>query len=762
VRSLARQAYRLWLVSWSILACGVLAALAGLLAILGGVQVAGLAALLAGCGCCLAAAAQLKALRPRRYLHGCRTAGAAILHETLESLPLAVALTRGNRVVDCNRAFDELFGKGEDGGRGLAFETLAAHPAGQALLTHSIRALPAEHEPLDLRVELRRHDGTTLWCRVMGRPCWQPGFAAGDIAWAILDIDAVKRGDTILMQALLELQATFDNALTGIAFLDPQGVIRRCNRRAAALFGWSVEELTGQNCRVVHASEQTLKAFWQVANAALAEQGAYAGEMELLRRDGQPVWCALQGKRVSRADPDQGTVWVFEDISARKAAEQALRESEARFRELVELSSDEYWEQDAAFRFLVSPMSGSWLQSFPPDHLLGRTRWELPGVTGPSEQEWAEHRAVLEAHRPFRQFEYALLDAQGQQHWVSVNGVPVFERDGSFAGYRGTGQDITARKRAELALRQLALEQQAVLDSALVGIAIGRNRVIQRCNRGFEQMFGYEAGELIGHNTRMLFPSEAEYRALGELIYPVLQRGETAVADVRYRRKDGRLIWCSEHLRWLDPQDQGKGVVWVVQDITARKQAEQALAETSSQLEHGMAALARLNLQMTLLSRLSNMLQSCLRADEIYHAFEHYAPSLFPDDSGSLFVLLEQGSVMMPVVHWGVLPPQEAVLAASDCWALRRGRLHRVDDPDSALRCSHSHAPAAGKGASLCIPIVAQSETLGLLNLRLNPADDEAARAAKQQLAVALAEQAALALAGMRQRGALSGRARLG
>lgn len=759
MKALERQAYRLWLVGWSILACGALAALAGLQAIFGGAQLAGLAALLAGCGCCLAAAAQLKALRPRRYRHGWRTAGAGVLHETLASLPLAVALTRGNRVVDCNQAFDQLFGR-DGGSLGLAFETLAAHPAGQTLLAHSIRALPAEHEPLDFRVELRRLDGSTLWCRVLGRPCWQPGFAAGDIAWAILDIDAVKRGDAILMQALLELQATFDNALTGIAFLDPKGVIRRCNRRAAALFGWNVEELTGQSCRLVHASEPSFRTFFQQASAALSEHGAYACELELFRRDGQPVWCAVQCKRVSRNDPEQGTVWVFEDISARMVAEQALRASEARFRELVELSTDEYWEQDTAFRFRLSPMSGGWQQSFPSDYLIGKARWELPGVDGPSEREWAEHRALLAAHRPFRQFEYALRDVHGLMHWVSVNGVPVFDRDGRFTGYRGTGQDITARKRAEVALRQLALEQQAVLDSALVGIAIGCNRVIQRCNRGFEQMFGYAAGELIGLNTRVLFPSEEEYLVLGELIYPVLQRGETAVADVRYQRKDGSLIWCSEHLRWLDPQDYGKGVVWVVQDISARKQAERALAETSSQLERGMAALARLNLQMTLLSKLSNMLQSCLRADEIYHAFKHYAPSLFPDDSGSLFVLQEGGSVMMPVLHWGPLPAQEALLAASDCWALRRGRLHRVDDPSSALRCGHSHDQPAALGASLCIPVVAQSETLGLLNLRLRPDDDESSRAAKQQLAVALAEQAALALAGMRQRGAAQ-RARL-
>ncbi len=83
---------------------------------------------------------------------------------------------------------------------------------------------------------------------------------------------------------------------------------------------------------------------------------------------------------------------------------------------------------------------------------MGKTRWELP-IELTSEQ-WAAHRAVLEAHQPFREFEYCIRTDAGVAHWYRINGQPVFDETGRFTGYRGTGRDITERKQAEEKLRR--------------------------------------------------------------------------------------------------------------------------------------------------------------------------------------------------------------------------------------------------------------------------------------------------------------------
>ncbi|MCC7311366.1 MAG: CHASE domain-containing protein [Sulfuritalea sp.] len=141
-------------------------------------------------------------------------------------------------------------------------------------------------------------------------------------------------------------------------------------------------------------------------------------------------------------------------------AEQATSElgrSEAMFRDLVELSSDWFWEQGANFRYTA--MSGGVVNkgNFPVEATLGKARWELP-IVGVSEDEWARHRTQLERHEPFRDFVYQIRAADGLLHWYAASGNPVFDAEGRFAGYRGTGHDITRSRQAEQALRRFNAE----------------------------------------------------------------------------------------------------------------------------------------------------------------------------------------------------------------------------------------------------------------------------------------------------------------
>ncbi len=146
---------------------------------------------------------------------------------------------------------------------------------------------------------------------------------------------------------------------------------------------------------------------------------------------------------------------LIDDVLARQRTERALQESEQRFRQLVAMSSDWYWEQDEQFRFVAvtgdfTEKSGVGIQ-----RVLGKRRWEYVPALADNELG-REHRATLEAHAPFRNLEYRVIDDDGEERWFCVNGQPVFDEHGRFTGYRGTGSDITARKVTEQRVHHVA------------------------------------------------------------------------------------------------------------------------------------------------------------------------------------------------------------------------------------------------------------------------------------------------------------------
>ena len=177
-------------------------------------------------------------------------------------------------------------------------------------------------------------------------------------------------------------------------------------------------------------------------------------EYRVIRTDGQVLWVMARHQLLAGGDGKAMRMLVaLIDVTERKHAEAALRESEERFRSLTQLSSDWYWEQDNSFRltFMSGRMgerTGLEAKSF-----LGQQRWDTPALNL-TEDDWRAHRQHLVRHEPFRDFEMQRPNPGGGTRWISISGEPVFDAEGRFAGYRGVGSDITERKQAELALRE--------------------------------------------------------------------------------------------------------------------------------------------------------------------------------------------------------------------------------------------------------------------------------------------------------------------
>jgi PAS domain S-box-containing protein len=259
---------------------------------------------------------------------------------------------------------------------------------------------------------------------------------------------------------------------------------------------WSMDAKAGGfRCEEAWSIDDPEIAAFLAASRESTYQPGQAGFVRRVLGTGQPVWIAdiaaeasfLRGKQAARAGlrsafalpirlgdevlgaleffhrderlPDE---WLLRTgvaigsqvghFMARKQAERELRESEARFRSLTALSSDWYWEQDEQFRLTF--MSSRFVErtGIDPAPYLGHRRWDQP-APNLTEADWQRHRAQLERHEPFFDFEMERASPGASSVWLSVSGEPVFDEDRRFRGYRGTGTDITERKRGQAVLR---------------------------------------------------------------------------------------------------------------------------------------------------------------------------------------------------------------------------------------------------------------------------------------------------------------------
>ena len=204
-------------------------------------------------------------------------------------------------------------------------------------------------------------------------------------------------------------------------------------------------------------------------------------EFRYLRPDGQLVWIRMalrperSGRRIVRMSG------VVQDISGMRAMQRQLAASEAKFRELTQLSSDWVWETDAEHRLAylsdsIDAALGPWARE-----LIGLEPWRAPDYDFLS-PAWDHYRALVREHRPIDGFEHSRISPDGRVFHLEINGRPVFDAAGAFAGYRGTGRNIT-RERQQRILLELEGEIAAIIrDNAEPARAI-REIIAAICRR---------------------------------------------------------------------------------------------------------------------------------------------------------------------------------------------------------------------------------------------------------------------------------------
>jgi PAS domain S-box-containing protein len=489
----------------------------------------------------------------------------ANLHSIAENATAGITMFQEGRRVFANRRAAEMLGYTVEEFLPLALGEVI-HPDSLALVLdrHRRRAagedVPTRYEFTALAkdgraIPVEGNYAVTMW---NGRPA---------IMAFVTDITKRKHAE----ESLLRFRVALDNSADMILLVD-RSTMRYVdvNETACRLLGWSREELCGMGPQdVLLESREKIERYYDdlIANPSRAQ----SMRIEYRCKDGS-VLPFESTRRVQTSGNGHLIVAVSRDIRERLAIEQNLRESEERFRNLTELSSDWYWEQDENYRFIDMTRVPTGSSSLRAGGYTGKARWEIYAESLAPEQ-WAAHRRQVEAHETFRDLEFERPSEDGQMRWVSVSGLPIFDKDGRFRGYRGIGKDITERRLAADDLRRFRAAIDASADLVLL-IDPATMRYID-VNETTCRTLGYSRAEMLAMGPHHIFsvPREAMAGIYSRLIAGDLR--ETA-AEGWYRRKDGSRLLV-ESIRRAVPSGKGHVIVAVARDITERNTTENAL-----------------------------------------------------------------------------------------------------------------------------------------------------------------------------------------
>ena len=363
----------------------------------------------------------------------------------------------------------------------------------------------AERHAYDVEYRVRRRDGVYRWFKTRGVPIRDS--KGGIVNWfgSCTDITDAKHTEEALRHARLELEKKVAERTTELrrneAYLAEAQGLTRTGSWALNVASREFVYLSDQYYQIFGLDPDkgmpSLQAIRQrlhpedrahtdaIREKALSEGKSYELDYRIVLPDGIVKFIHLVARPVFNASSNSPVEYVgtVMDVTKRKQAEKALRESEQRFRDFTESASDWYWETGPDHRFIsvsdqLNPLGM-------PTRRIGTKRGDLANDLEEEPEKWLRHMADLDAHKPFRDFRYRATSWDGSEVYIATSGKPLFDQQGRFLGYRGVASDLTAAVRAGQ-LEEALQEAKVVGDNIAHDLRTPLTRVRIRLERGRE------------------------------------------------------------------------------------------------------------------------------------------------------------------------------------------------------------------------------------------------------------------------------------
>ncbi len=585
------------------------------------------------------------------------------------------------------------------------------------------------------------------------------------IAAQVGDVIARIRAEEASQESRINFQSFFDTLDDFLLILSREGQILHYNPLVARRLGYSAEELSRMNVVDLHPPEQ-VEEVKSIFGKMVAGDCNFCS-VPLQTKDGHQI--SVETKAMAGRWNNQEVFFgISRDISERLRSEEDLRQNEELYRSLIDSQGEglAIVDQDENFIF-ANPAS---------DRIFGMDKGCLVGhnlteFVQPGQFEVIRSETAKRLRGERSSYELEIQRPDGEVRRLSTTVTPRFDKNGEFDGSFGIFSDITERARSEEALRASEQKFRNLIEQSYDGIVlIDENGMVIEWNQAMQQITGMERQQVFGQPywdvlcTLTQEDTSSERREeMKQVILSTLQSGEGVFlyhpTEASYYNTRGETRVTTQTIFPIRTQ-KGFQIGGISHDITERKRIEEQLRQTNEQLTKWLNELEAHNLETSLLKEMGDLLQSCHEVEEAYQVFDQFIRQLFPETGGALYVFEETASSLEAVCTWGEKFEETEQINREDCWALRRGRPHRVDNPQKGLLCPHVRI--SPKHSSLCVPMVAQSESIGLLHIYFfHDAAPEGIDYTEwlnnhENLAITLADQIGMALANLKMHKILS------
>jgi diguanylate cyclase (GGDEF)-like protein/PAS domain S-box-containing protein len=529
----------------------------------------------------------------------------------------------------------------------------------------------------------------------------------------------------------------------GMATVDRQFRIVKTNEAFCRMLGYTEEEILSLTIQdAIQEKENCLQLVRQVLDGVLPFSKI---EEQIATKTGEPLWVQFAVSALMVRDA-KGCLVAIEDISDRKRAEASIQEEKQLLERLINSSVDGILAFDKDCFFTVWNPGMERIFGVGSDKTLGRNCFKaLPFLKELGEE--VNFEAALKGQKVISRDKKYMIPGTSRQGYFEAYYGPMYNPvNGEIIGGLAIFRDVTERRLAEEGKRISEERYRELFENAYDMVYThDLTGKITSINKAAERITGYDRAEALQMRFTQFVASEFQQTAR-RMIDRQVADGAPITQELEIIAKNGNRVTLDVSNRLIFREGRPIGIQGIARDITERKKTEEALQHAKEKLEAWIRELEQRTREMTSLSEMGDILRACLTTEEVYEVIVRVAQEIFPVQGGALYVIGPLRNIVEAVAEWGDTSAMELTFTPDECWALRRGRVHWVEDSDLGLLCKHFHSPPPR--GYLCVPMMAQSEAVGVLHLA--QPDDAQMPEAKQRLAVAMAEHVAMALSNLR------------